>query len=352
MKKRKKSLKKNMLGILECFLICLLMICVFALVWNVQLLQGTARVINYAGIVRGSTQRLVKLEIANKPNQELVKRLDRILIELRDGGENYHLSKITDSKYQECLLEQKRYWVELQDEIEAVREYGYEKTRIIDKSEVYYILADQTVSAAEEYSQRLADRLRIAQQVIALSVIGMLVILISRSVEAFRLSRDNYELTNKAYLDVSTGLSNKSRCEELIHQPGLLDRKTSLLVLDLNDLKKVNDSLGHIYGDGLIQNFARLLRQSVPDRDFVGRFGGDEFIVIMQDSAKDDILQVLERLAEYVDTYNRQVGDGLKLSYAVGWCHSSDYESITMKKLMEKADAMMYENKKEMKKKL
>ena len=90
-------------------------------------------------------------------------------------------------------------------------------------------------------------------------------------------------------------------------------------MFDLNNLKRANDTYGHAVGDQLITNFARLLRNAIPAKDFVGRYGGDEFIAI--------ITQKVE------------------VSYAYGYAFSEDYADCTIKTLFDKADKHMYENK-------
>ena len=97
-----------------------------------------------------------------------------------------------------------------------------------------------------------------------------------------RLSKDNSELSEKAYIDLATGLPNKNKCEEILTVHRNISKPTACFMLDLNDLKKVNDTLGHEMGDIMILNFAKLLRKVVPLQYFVGRFGGDEFIVIAE----------------------------------------------------------------------
>ena len=53
------------------------------------------------------------------------------------------------------------------------------------------------------------------------------------------------------------------------------------IVYDLNNLKRVNDTFGHIVGDQFILNFSNLLRNTIPAQDFVGRYGGDEFMAVL-----------------------------------------------------------------------
>lgn len=74
-----------------------------------------------------------------------------------------------------------------------------------------------------------------------------------------------------AYLDdVLSGLSNKGSCKELLNSKEILREPTVCIMLDLNNLKIVNDTMGHSAGDQLILNFARLLRRVIPEKHFVG----------------------------------------------------------------------------------
>ena len=119
-------------------------------------LQGTARVINYTGLVRGATQREVKLEITGNSDDELINYLDGILEDLKYEDGDYNLISLDDNDYKKKLDTQIAFWSQLKDEIYKVREYGYENTNIVILSEEYFHLADQTVSAAENYSERIA----------------------------------------------------------------------------------------------------------------------------------------------------------------------------------------------------
>ena len=88
-------------------------------------LQGTARVINYAGLVRGATQRMVKLEITGNQNEELVQYLDDILSGLRYQDGHYELVKLHDKEYQDKLQVQSDYWEKLKTEIETDPGQGF-----------------------------------------------------------------------------------------------------------------------------------------------------------------------------------------------------------------------------------
>ena len=328
-------------------LMLILIVVVFLMMLQISYLQGTARVINYAGIVRGATQREVKLEIAGHQNDALSERLDSILIELKSGEGSNQLVSLQDKEYQHHLDVQIAYWEELKKEIEKVRRYGYEHTEIIEMSEAYFELADQTVSAAEHYSEKIAQHIRTLEIISAVDMLLLLLMMVRSTMVSVRISRMNKQLEKKAYLDLHTGLPNKGSCEKFFGDAQLLQNPTAVIVYDLNDLKLVNDTQGHVSGDQYILNFARLLRASIPRSDFVGRYGGDEFMAVIYD-ASDEKLQALQiRLAETVEQWNASHrGDGrVALSYASGWAFSGDCKQCTFVDLFNLADKNMYKNK-------
>ena len=149
---------------------------------------------------------------------------------------------LSDKDYQKKLDVQIAYWDKLKNEIQKVRSGENGTADLVDMSETYFQMADETVAAV-------------------------------------KVSHANRQLEQKAYIDLHTGLPNKSKCEELFHNVEFIKTPTACIVFDMNNLKRVNDSLGHSIGDQLILNFARLLRNSIPAKHFVGRYGGDEFMM-------------------------------------------------------------------------
>lgn len=90
------------------------------------------------------------------------------------------------------------------------------------------------------------------------------------------------ELIQRAQLDLHTGLFNKSCCNELLKNTAPLET-TAVLVFDLNNLKRINDTYGHEIGDIAIQDFSNILRNAAQFSDFVGRYGGDEFLIVLNE---------------------------------------------------------------------
>lgn len=160
-----------------------------------------------------------------------------------------------------------------------------------------------------------------------------------------RLSKSNSELNEKAYIDLATGLPNKNKCEEMTETHYHISKPTACFMLDLNDLKKVNDTLGHEMGDIMILNFAKLLRKVVPLEYFVGRFGGDEFIVIAEDiSGREEAEDLVRKIKDMIMKFNGVRGE-FQINYACGFAFSGDYPEASISDLLHEADLKMYEDK-------
>lgn len=122
-------------------------------------LQGDARVINYIGIVRGATQRLIKQELNQVTDDDLISRLDRILDGLSNGSEELNLIRLDSDEFQTLLVEMKEDWQEIKQEIYECRN-GASTQSLYELSEAYFELADDTVFTAESYTEQAVQKAR------------------------------------------------------------------------------------------------------------------------------------------------------------------------------------------------
>ena len=303
---------KNIIGIIQSCLILVLVLLIIFMMIQISWLQGTARVINYAGLVRGATQREVKLEITENRDEELMKYLDDILSGLRYQDGHYELVKLYDKEYQEKLKIQSDYWEKLKTEIEAVRSVGYENTDIVNMSEIYFKMADETVFAAEKYSEKIATKIRTIELLSAFDMLCLVILVIVQTLMAMKMAVKNKLLEQRAYTDAHTGLPNKGACKELLSNKEIISEPTACIMFDLNNLKTVNDTMGHSAGDQLILNFARLLRNVIPEKDFVGRYGGDEFMVVIYHTSQTEVEEILKCLCLEKDRLNNRESASVK----------------------------------------
>lgn len=183
-------------------------------------IQGTARVVNYAGLVRGTTQRIVKMEDAGLAQDKLIEAVDSYIDGLRYGSDDLDLVRLDDEAYQAKMTELAEYFYDLRDEIAQVRETGYQNTDIIAKSEDFFQICDQATKLAEDYSQQKATALDRLESIVIADIVGLLALFAIELVRALRTAALSRQLQRKVYLDEATGLLNKNKCEEILSQPG------------------------------------------------------------------------------------------------------------------------------------
>ncbi|MFR8221036.1 MAG: GGDEF domain-containing protein [Blautia faecis] len=339
--KDKKSiyLLRSSMMILTTVLI-ILFFCIMSLVGKIQ---GTARVVNYAGLVRGCTQRIIKLEDAGTPRDDLIETVSSIIDGLRNSSDSLNLVRLNDKAFQTKMDELSVDFEDLKSEIYLVREKGYENTSIIEKSENFFQVCDEATGLAEAYSQRKATSLDYLEKIVIVIIIGLVFVIGTELIKALRFAAQNRILQKKVYLDEATGLPNKNKCEEILDDPTppQADTLVSVCVFDLNNLRTINNNLGHDKGDEYIRTFAIQLRKAVPEEWFVGRDGGDEFIAVFTGADHPRIRECLENIRTQCQEYS-VLHPEMPLSYAAGYALSSDFPGDTMRELFRYADKNMY----------
>lgn len=149
-----------------------------------------------------------------------------------------------------------------------------------------------------------------------------------------------------ANTDRLTDLKNKNSFDTDIHniENGQKQEKYSIVVIDLNGLKKVNDSQGHQVGDRYIQNSARILKASVKENhQVIYRIGGDEFVII----ARSNSLRTLEELVLEIQANIEKENScsSMKISMSIGYAVFDHGIDRNFSQTFQRADIMMYENK-------
>lgn len=147
-------------GIFVPIILCIALVFTAFMSFNlIDDLQGNARVINYIGIVRGATQRLIKKELSHIPDNELIRHLDNILSGLSNGSDELSLIKLDSEEFQTLLIKMKNDWEDIKTQIYNYRE-GSSEQLLYELSEEYFELADDTVFKAEEYTEQTVQGAR------------------------------------------------------------------------------------------------------------------------------------------------------------------------------------------------
>mgnify|MGYP002561752456 CR=1 FL=1 len=160
--------------------------------------------------------------------------------------------------------------------------------------------------------------------------------------------RINADVDSMAYTDV-TGINNKLAYQNHIIRLNNADDTflVGVIMFDLNNLKRVNDTLGHEMGDRYIESFSAILAGVQNERISAYRIGGDEFCVILEKTNAVEIHQILDSLERKINVYNEK--NNIKISYAKGYEISTREHYYLMEELTKRADSRMYENKRLMK---
>ncbi len=152
-----------------------------------------------------------------------------------------------------------------------------------------------------------------------------------------------------AHEDALTGLDNRRKFNEDIKSMFELYSRShisslTLIILDIDDFKKINDTLGHLVGDKVLVRFAEILKRSVRTSDFIARWGGEEFSLLLTNTSDEEVMAIAEKIRTAIkedDVLNKLVGSSVTSSFGIG--SLSHNESIDA--LISKADSALYEAK-------
>ena len=150
-------------------------------------------------------------------------------------------------------------------------------------------------------------------------------------------------------LDELTGLHNRRGFVTLATQDLIVARraKQSLLVAfgDLDDLKGINDNLGHAEGDTALRDVAGILRRTFREADLIARIGGDEFAVLVRSAEANGVEVLRRRLNEQLTDFNRRAGRRYRISISIGFAHRAAASLTSIENLLSMADLALYQEK-------
>lgn len=163
--------------------------------------------------------------------------------------------------------------------------------------------------------------------------------------EAARTDRERFQFL--ANTDPLTGCLNRRAMLDRLGRELARTRRyrhqLSVLMIDLDWFKAINDTRGHLVGDSVLRKLGDMLKQEARSVDIVARYGGEEFTVILPDTDLEGGTTFAERLRERAEHYDfSEVGDPLSATISIGVATFADHEEMTAETMIERSDAALY----------
>lgn len=178
---------------------------------------------------------------------------------------------------------------------------------------------------------------------------------LEKTINAVKLGVQSEFVAQLAYRDGLTGIGNRTAFEEhLVDLEKVKDELPAIgiIMFDVNDLKYVNDHMGHHYGDTMLVKSAEIIRSAFENtHSECFRIGGDEFAVLLDgDSVQKDYEEGIARFSESMKQFNALPDKKFRISIAHGFAvYDGDSDETKLMDIYQKADKQMYNNKKKMK---
>ncbi len=157
------------------------------------------------------------------------------------------------------------------------------------------------------------------------------------------------ELRALSLVDELTGIYNRRGFFCMARQHLKIARRMNMgmfcIFVDLDGLKKINDTYGHQEGDRALAETACMLKETFRESDIIGRFGGDEFTVLVLDDGEHHADAIVDRLQEKVKLNNAHGGRPYEISLSLGITLHTAHSHETVEELLKRSDALMYEHK-------
>lgn len=298
-------------------------------------IEYDAKAINELGLIRGSIQRLVKLRLHGEEGNELANNIDNLL--------NYYIeddNALKDDIYLKTvkLPELKSHWDQLKTLLHDYRINPFEVTsmQLIEKSEECWEISNIIVLRSQHQSEKKILGIRF----LTVSFAFDLFIIFVLSFISKKYVRDNLEIT--VLYDPLTKAYNRRYFAEAMAQEMervYRNKKTfSLIMLDIDHFKKVNDTYGHDVGDYVLKEIVSVVKNNIRKYDIVSRIGGEEFTVILPDTEIDYASTLAERLRKAIECH--KFGYVKRVTVSLGVAQYEDKD--TLDTIMKRVDEALY----------
>lgn len=245
------------------------------------------KIISHTGTIRSETQKVVKQELNNERNDDLIKRLDNILIKLRTGNGENGFQRCDNKEFQQKLNQMDSMWESMKKEIIKVRN-GASGDKLYKLSEEYSVLSNQIVFISEKHSN--AKLYSFATALFIYLIFSTISLLIWEYYNKKRFKRIFYtdNLTK-----IKNQVAFENRAIEILYNAS--NKEYVLLNIDIDNFKYINDTHGYEYGDKVLIIVAAALSKTFNIKETCARIGSDNFVILAKyrDSLLEDIREML-----------------------------------------------------------
>jgi diguanylate cyclase (GGDEF)-like protein len=166
--------------------------------------------------------------------------------------------------------------------------------------------------------------------------------------EVYKLTREGYEKLKKERDDLTDAYNRRAgflALEKSLEIAKLKKEPMSVIFIDVDNLKTINDNFGHDAGDFVLRKIADIIRNSIRESDILIRVGGDEFVLGLPSARKEDAQMIIKRIKGALN--NIKIDEDVRGDLSYGICEYSDFEKdLDIEDLIKAADNEMYQMKK------
>lgn len=149
--------------------------------------------------------------------------------------------------------------------------------------------------------------------------------------------------------DYLTGIYNRRELDRYIREKieaTITGQPFSAILVDLDGFKRINDTWGHARGDTVLQTTARLIRECLRSEDFIARYGGDEFCVVLDVGDREQLEEVAGRIRQRIERFNQSCREPYRIELSMGYDVYREIPDRNPEQFLARIDALMYMDKK------
>ncbi len=301
-----------------------------------------SELINNTGMIRGSLQRVAKLELGGMSSAAVIADVDLIFKDIHRQAENHKLI-VGEMPFSKKLLEIEERW---NHEKRLVAEFhsnptSTRKTALLEYSEVSWGVANQVVNLAQDMAEQQIHFVRLILFILGLNV--AISIFIVWNIRTYMQKKLEFLASHDALTKILNRYSFNTILTNEVTRSRRYKAPLSLIIFDIDYFKIVNDTYGHKTGDYVLRGIAKAAAARVRGNDMVFRIGGEEFAVLAVESDISNAANLAERLRKVIEmTDFKEVG---KVTASFGVAQHRPEESE--ESFFRRTDIVLYQAKRE-----